>query len=50
MKVQHLEPMGSLEKVTTEEGLRKWDEDVRKRLGADERLPYVLEPKITASP
>ena len=23
VKVQHLEPMGSLEKVTTEEGLRK---------------------------
>ena len=46
MKVQHLEPMGSLEKVTTEEGLRKWDEDVRKRLGTDEPVAYVLEPKI----
>src|SRR5579859_5918129 len=45
-KVQHLEPMGSLEKVTTEEGLRKWDEDVRKRLLADEPVAYVLEPKI----
>ena len=45
-KVQHLEPMGSLEKVTTEEGLRKWDDDVRKRLGADATLSYVLEPKI----
>ena len=45
-KVQHLEPMGSLEKVTTEEGLRKWDEDVRKRLGADAAVAYVLEPKI----
>jgi len=45
-KVQHLEPMGSLEKVTTEEGLRKWDEDVRKRLLADETVAYVLEPKI----
>ncbi len=32
-KVQHLEPMGSLEKVTTDEALRKWDDDVRKRLG-----------------
>src|SRR6516165_5612137 len=32
-KVQHLEPMGSLEKVTTDEALRKWDADVRKRLG-----------------
>jgi len=45
-KVQHLEPMGSHEKVTTEEGLRKWDEDVRKRLGADAAVAYVLEPKI----
>ncbi len=45
-KVQHLEPMGSLEKVTTEEGLRKWDDDVRKRLGTDEPVAYVLEPKI----
>jgi DNA ligase (NAD+) len=45
-KVQHLEPMGSLEKVTTDEGLRKWDDDVRKRLGSDEPVAYVLEPKI----
>ena len=45
-KVQHLEPMGSLEKVTSEEGLRKWDDDVRKRLGADAEVAYVLEPKI----
>src|SRR3954451_17938023 len=46
VKVRHLEPMGSLEKVTTEEGLRKWDDDVRKRLGADAVVAYVLEPKI----
>jgi DNA ligase (NAD+) len=45
-KVRHLEPRGSLEKVTTEEGLRKWDEDVRKRLLGDEAVAYVLEPKI----
>jgi DNA ligase (NAD+) len=45
-KVQHLEPMGSLEKVTTEEGLRKWDDDVRKRLGAGASVAYILEPKI----
>src|SRR5579885_1465162 len=45
-KVQHLEPMGSLEKVTTEEAVRKWDADVRKRLGTDEPVAYVLEPKI----
>src|SRR3954453_20913503 len=46
VKVRHLEPMGSLEKVTTEEALRKWDDDVRKRLGTDEAVAYVLEPKI----
>ncbi len=45
-KVQHLEPMGSLEKVTTEEAVRKWDADVRKRLGTEEPVPYLLEPKI----
>src|SRR5207253_8763577 len=45
-KVQHLEPMGSLEKVTTDEGLRKWDDDVRKRLGAGAEVADVLEPKI----
>jgi DNA ligase (NAD+) len=38
--------MGSLEKVTSEEGLRKWDDDVRKRLGAGAEVAYVLEPKI----
>ena len=32
-KVEHLSPMGSLEKVTTREALEKWAEDVRKRLG-----------------
>src|SRR2546423_1745542 len=46
VKVQHLEPMGSLEKVTTEEGLRKWADDVRKRLGTDEAGAFVLGPKI----
>jgi DNA ligase (NAD+) len=45
-KVRHLEQMGSLEKVTTEEGLVKWAEDVRKRLGSDEPVAYVIEPKI----
>ena len=45
-KVQHLEPMGSLEKVTTDEALGKWDADVRKRLGTDEPVAYLLEPKI----
>ena len=45
-KVQHLTPMGSLEKVTTDEGLYKWAEDVRKRLGTAEPVAYVIEPKI----
>jgi DNA ligase (NAD+) len=46
VKVSHLEAMGSLEKVTTEEALQKWGEDIRKRLGGDEPVAYVLEPKI----
>ena len=35
-KVDHLQPMGSLEKVTTADALEKWAADVRKRLGSDE--------------
>jgi DNA ligase (NAD+) len=38
--------MGSLEKVTDDEGLLKWAEDVRKRLDSDEPVAYVIEPKI----
>ena len=38
--------MGSLEKVTTDEAIRKWAEDVTKRLGTDEPVAFVLEPKI----
>jgi DNA ligase (NAD+) len=45
-KVQHLTPMGSLDKVTTDEAVRKWADDVRKRLGGDGGVAYVLEPKI----
>ncbi len=48
-KVQHLTPMGSLEKVTTDEGLLKWADDVRKRLDSDEAVAYVIEPKIDGS-
>jgi DNA ligase (NAD+) len=48
-KVRHLQPMGSLDKVTDEEGLRKWAEDVRKRLDSDEPVAYVVEPKIDGS-
>jgi len=45
-KVEHLAPMGSLDKVSTDEGLRKWADDVRKRLDSDEPVAYVTEPKI----
>ncbi len=48
-KVEHLTPMGSLEKVTNVETLQKWADDVRKRLGTDEPLAYVTEPKIDGS-
>ncbi len=46
-KTRHLTAMGSLDKVTTDEAVRKWADDVRKRLGGDgEPVAYVLEPKI----
>jgi DNA ligase (NAD+) len=45
-KVEHLAPLGSLDKVTSEEALLKWNDDVRKRLGTDEPVAYVIEPKI----
>jgi DNA ligase (NAD+) len=48
-KVRHLLPMGSLDKVTTDEALAKWADDVRKRLGTDEPVAFVLEPKIDGS-
>ena len=48
-KVDHLLPMGSLEKVTTDDAIAKWAEDVRKRLGTDEPVAYVVEPKIDGS-
>ncbi|HEY7562860.1 MAG TPA: NAD-dependent DNA ligase LigA [Gaiellaceae bacterium] len=48
-KVEHLTPMGSLEKVTTDETLAKWADDVRKRLDSDEPVAYVTEPKIDGS-
>jgi DNA ligase (NAD+) len=44
-KVEHPTPMGSLEKVTTDEQLDKWHADVVKRLGND-KVRYVTEPKI----
>jgi DNA ligase (NAD+) len=48
-KVEHLSPMGSLEKVTTAEALEKWAQDVRNRLGSDAEVAYVLEPKVDGS-
>src|SRR5690242_3808867 len=44
-KVEHPTPMGSLEKVTTDEALEKWHQDVCKRLGTTD-VKYVTEPKI----
>jgi DNA ligase (NAD+) len=49
-KVEHLAPMGSLEKVTTEEALLKWARDIASRVdvpAAD--IAYVIEPKIDGS-
>ena len=43
-KVSHLTAMGSLEKVTTEEAIEKWADDVHKRLGDGASVAYVLEP------
>jgi DNA ligase (NAD+) len=49
-KTQHLSPMGSLEKVTTNEALAKWAQDVSNRLDvAPDRIAYVIEPKIDGS-
>jgi DNA ligase (NAD+) len=45
-KVEHLTPMGSLEKVTTDEAIVKWAGDVARRLDGDDPVAYVLEPKI----
>jgi DNA ligase (NAD+) len=50
VKTQHLSPMGSLEKVTTDDALAKWAKDVSNRLDvpADE-IAYIIEPKIDGS-
>ena len=46
-KVEHLLPMGSLEKVTTGEALQKWAQDVCKRLDVPpEEVAWLIEPKI----
>jgi DNA ligase (NAD+) len=44
-KVEHPTRLGSLEKVTTEEAVQKWHDDVCKRLGTSD-VVYVTEPKI----
>ena len=46
LKVRHLTAMGSLEKVTTDEAILKWTDDVAKRLDVDDPVAYVIEPKI----
>jgi DNA ligase (NAD+) len=49
-KTEHLSPMGSLEKVTTDEALAKWAQDVSNRLELpQEEIAYVIEPKIDGS-
>jgi DNA ligase (NAD+) len=48
-KVEHLGPMGSLEKASTDETLSKWADDVRKRLDSDEPVAYLTELKIDGS-
>jgi DNA ligase (NAD+) len=48
-KFEHPTPMGSLDKVSDEAGLRKWADDIRKRLDSDEAVAYVIEPKIDGS-
>jgi DNA ligase (NAD+) len=48
-KLQHLQTMGSLEKVTKPEDILKWADDVRRRLDSDEPVTFVTEPKIDGS-
>jgi DNA ligase (NAD+) len=48
-KIEHVSPMGSLEKVATDEALLKWADDIRKRLDSDEPVAFVTEPKIDGS-
>jgi DNA ligase (NAD+) len=50
VKIQHLSPMGSLEKVTTDEALVKWATDAANRLEVSpDQLAFVIEPKIDGS-
>src|SRR5262245_45558091 len=45
-KVEHVVPLGSLDKVTSEEAVLKFADDVRKRLDTGEDVAYLVEPKI----
>ena len=45
-KVEHVVPMGSLDKVTTDEALFRFAADVKNRLDRDEPVAWVIEPKI----
>jgi DNA ligase (NAD+) len=44
--IEHAAPMLSLESDQSEATLRRFDERVRKGLGADAAVEYVLEPKL----
>src|SRR5688500_14590268 len=44
--VKHAVPMMSIDNTYNEDEVRAFDERVRKNLGEDERIAYVLEPKI----
>jgi DNA ligase (NAD+) len=48
-KIEHVTPMGSLDKLTTDDALAKWADDLRKRLDSDESMAYVTEPKVDGS-
>ncbi|MBI4172734.1 MAG: NAD-dependent DNA ligase LigA [Actinobacteria bacterium] len=48
-KIEHVAPMGSLEKVGSDEAVLKFAEDARKRLDSEEPVSFVLEPKIDGS-
>lgn len=45
-RVEHAARMFSLESHREEQALRRWDERVRKGLGQDAEVEYVLEPKL----
>src|SRR5688572_21534258 len=44
--VRHAVPMMSIDNTYNEDEVRAFDERVRKLLGDDDKITYVLEPKI----